>query len=140
MKNRIIKGMLLVSAIVLVFIVLQGRANAITPVEQLVQKQQGKTVEIPKDQVCMVNDAFMGSSQIEVPVNGKMYYGCCKMCVGKLNNSEEIRMAEDPFTKEQIDKATAFIVLNPDSDQKRVLYFKSEMNYKNYIKDRTVIE
>lgn len=81
----------------------------------------------------MVNDAFMGAPQIEVPVKDKMYYGCCKMCVGKLNNSEEIRTALDPFSKEKVDKADAYIVLDPNSDQNGVFYFKNANNYQKYM-------
>ncbi|WP_246054093.1 MULTISPECIES: hypothetical protein [Antarcticibacterium] len=43
---------------------------------------------VPNELVCMVNNAYMGKSQMPVPVNGKTYYGCCEMCVGKLTNEE----------------------------------------------------
>ncbi|OYX20226.1 MAG: hypothetical protein B7Z16_06895 [Algoriphagus sp. 32-45-6] len=61
--------------------------------------------------VCMVNDAYMGKPQIPVPVNGKTYYGCCEMCVDKLNNIESARIAIDPFSGNQVDKSEAFIVV-----------------------------
>lgn len=63
--------------------------------------------------VCMVNDAYMGKPQIPVPVNGKTYYGCCEMCVDKLNNIESARIAIDPFSGNQVDKSEAFIVVTP---------------------------
>jgi len=85
---------------------------------------------IPNELVCMVNNAYMGTPQIEVPVNGKTYYGCCEMCVGKLNNDENARMGEDPLSGKMIDKSQAYIVLS--SEDGAVAYFESEDSYKKY--------
>lgn len=83
--------------------------------------------------VCMVNDAYMGKPQIPVPVNGKTYYGCCEMCVDKLNNLESARIAIDPFSGNPVDKSEAFIVVtNP---QGAVAYFESEANYNAFKKN-----
>ncbi len=131
MKNRIKKSILLIIVLVVSIIVFQKSVNATSIVPQ--NEQQEKSAEIAKNQVCMVNDAFMGTPQIEVPVMDKMYYGCCNMCVGKLNNSEEIRTGIDPFSMEKVDKAEAYIVLDPNSDQNGVLYFKNAENYRKYI-------
>lgn len=46
----------------------------------------------------------MGKTQIPVPVNGKTYYGCREMCVGKLTNDETARIELDPFSKKPVDK------------------------------------
>ncbi len=46
------------------------------------QLQPTMTVEgLPKDLVCMVNDAYMGKKQLPIKFEGRMYYGCCEMCV-----------------------------------------------------------
>lgn len=83
--------------------------------------------------VCMVNDAYMGKPQIPVPVNGKTYYGCCEMCVDKLNNIESARIAIDPYSGNPVDKSEAYIVLmNP---QGAVAYFESEANYNAFKKN-----
>lgn len=83
--------------------------------------------------VCMVNDAYMGKPQIPVPVNGKTYYGCCEMCVDKLNNIESARIAIDPYSGNPVDKSEAYIVLmNP---QGAVAYFESEANYSAFKKE-----
>lgn len=83
--------------------------------------------------VCMVNNAYMGKPQIPVPVNGKTYYGCCEMCVDKLNNIESARIATDPFSGNPVDKSEAFIVVtNP---QGAVAYFESEANYIAFMKN-----
>ncbi len=83
--------------------------------------------------VCMVNDAYMGKPQIPVPVNGKTYYGCCEMCVDKLNNIESARIAIDPFSGNQVDKSEAFIVVT--NTQGAVAYFESEANYSAFKKN-----
>lgn len=83
--------------------------------------------QVPKEQVCMVNDAYMGKLQIPVPVNGKTYYGCCQMCVKTLNNNDEARTGIDPFSKQRVDKTEAFIVLMGMDG--KVAYFESEDNF-----------
>ena len=134
MKSIVIKNILLIAILMAGITGFQKNANAAST---YIQKDQGEqSVKISPEKVCMVNDAFMGKPQIEVPVNGKMYYGCCNMCVGKLNNSEAIRTAKDPYTEEAVDKASAFIVLDPDSDQDAVLYFKNQKNYLKFKESR----
>lgn len=97
-----------------------------------IQIQSFKKVD-PK-LVCMVNDKFMGIDQIPVEVDGKIYYGCCNNCIAKLKeNQKNVRYAIDPFSGEKIDKATAYTVALGDKTHK-VLYFKSEVNYQNYLK------
>lgn len=78
--------------------------------------------------VCMVNDAYMGIKQFPVPVEDKMYYGCCEQCVDKIKNNRAFRYAKDPLTGEEVDKASAFIVKKSESDPS-VYYFKSKDNY-----------
>lgn len=83
---------------------------------------------VPSELVCMVNNAYMGKPQMPVPVDGKTYYGCCEMCVGKLNQEESSRMGTDPFSGKQVDKSEAYIVLSGEDG--RVNYFESESTYK----------
>ena len=85
---------------------------------------------VPTELVCMVNNAYMGESQMEVPVDGKMYYGCCEMCVGRLNEDETSRIATDPFSGEEVDKAEAYIVISDEHG--KVDYFQSRENYESY--------
>ncbi len=110
---------LLVFAIVLVAINQAGVSEA--------QAQELKRV--PTEQVCMVNDAFMGKKQIPIPVQGKIYYGCCQMCVSTLNNDASERQAVDPVSGHTVDKATAVIGALPDGN---VFYFENELNFKAY--------
>ena len=77
------------------------------------QEQQNVAInieaKISSNLVCMVNNAYMGKEQIPVEFEGKTYYGCCNMCVDKINNNREVRYAIDPVTGREVDKATAFI-------------------------------
>ena len=86
--------------------------------------------KVPNNQVCMVNNAYMGKDQFEVPYDGKTYYGCCNMCVERIPNDETARKATDPFTGKQIDKANAYIVLKDQMGN--VDYFENEDNYKKF--------
>ncbi|WP_268139715.1 hypothetical protein [Salinimicrobium sp. TH3] len=88
--------------------------------------------QVPNNEVCMVNNAYMGRLQLEVPYDGRMYYGCCEMCVERIPQDEDVRIAIDPMTSEEVDKATAFIVLT--GEQREVAYFKNEENYLNFLK------
>ena len=77
--------------------------------------------------VCMVNDRFMGSAQIPVVVEGKTYYGCCKMCEKRLHDEPSVRSAIDPISHEQVDKASAVLAQDKSGN---VLYFASESTLK----------
>ncbi|MER2996710.1 hypothetical protein [Pontibacter populi] len=89
---------------------------------------------LPKDLVCMVNNAYMGGkTQFPVPFDDKMYYGCCEMCVKTIKNDRGVRFAKDPVTGQEVDKSEAFIALKPGGANGDVLYFASEENYKKYV-------
>jgi YHS domain-containing protein len=81
------------------------------------------------DKVCMVNDRYMGTAQIPVDVGGKRYYGCCAMCKERLAKDRQARMAVDPVSGKEVDKATAVIGQRPDGS---VLYFENDANRKKY--------
>lgn len=86
---------------------------------------------VPSDLVCMVNDAYMGRLQFEVPYEGKTYYGCCEMCVERIPNDPSVRKAVDPNSGMEIDKADAFIVLA--GTQGQVDYFENEESYRAFL-------
>ena len=86
--------------------------------------------KVPNKQVCMVNNAYMGKDQFEVPYDGKTYYGCCNMCVERIPNDETARTAKDPFSGKNVDKSEAYIVLKDKAGN--VDYFENEANYKKY--------
>ncbi len=110
---------LLASAVLLVVSYQAGMSKA----------QASELKRVPTEQVCMVNDAFMGKKQIPIPVQGKVYYGCCQMCVGTLTNDAAERQAIDPVNGHAVDKASAVIGALPDGN---VFYFENEANFNTY--------
>ena len=88
---------------------------------------------VPNDQVCMVNNAYMGKKQLEVQHEGKTYYGCCENCQVRIPQEENARMAYDPVSNQLIDKATAIIAISDKNDN--VVYFENKANYEAYFKN-----
>ncbi|MDO8446622.1 MAG: hypothetical protein Q7T53_11060 [Deltaproteobacteria bacterium] len=79
--------------------------------------------------VCMVNNEDMGKPQIPVKVGDQTYYGCCKMCIGTLNNDRKARFAVDPVSGKEVDKAKAVIGAKPNGE---VLYFENEKTFQSF--------
>lgn len=94
-------------------------------------KQYAVGDRVPNNQVCMVNNAYMGKDQFVVPFENKTYYGCCDMCVERIPKDASVRVAKDPLTAVEVDKANAFIVLAHADGA--VAYFESEENYKKFM-------
>ncbi|HML95926.1 MAG TPA: hypothetical protein PKC29_10900 [Thermodesulfobacteriota bacterium] len=79
--------------------------------------------------VCMMTDHVFPKEQIPVVVEDKTYYGCCEMCEARLKASAESRVAVDPVSGQQVDKAAAVIGAAPDGS---VYYFESAENLKSF--------
>jgi len=79
--------------------------------------------------VCMVTNQFMGKTQIPVAVQGKTYFGCCEMCKERLARDATARVAKDPVSGKEVDKASAVIAKREDG---QVLYFQSVENLQRY--------
>lgn len=86
---------------------------------------------VPNDLVCMVNNDYMGREQLEVEVDGKIYYGCCEMCQERLPVDESVRVAIDPISQKEVDKADAVIAVTGERGE--VTYFENKENYQKYI-------
>ena len=89
----------------------------------------GPLTKVETKTVCMVNEHAMGKDQIPVEVDGKTYYGCCDMCKKALANDASKRVAIDPVSGKEVDKATAVIAAQEDG---RVFYFESDATLKKY--------
>ena len=87
---------------------------------------------VPSDLVCMVNDEYMGKKQFVVNFEEKTYYCCCQMCKERIPKDQSVRVAIDPFSKKQVDKATALIAITGTHGE--VSYFENKATYTNYIK------
>lgn len=93
------------------------------------QNSSNSLTEVEGVKVCMVTDQLFVKDQIPVELEGKTYYGCCEMCKGKLKNNPDSRVAIDPISGNQVDKAQAVIGAAPDGS---VYYFESEENLAKY--------
>jgi YHS domain-containing protein len=85
--------------------------------------------QVESKYVCMVNNAVFDKEQIPVEVDGKTYYGCCQMCKKALNEKAELRVAVDPVSGKEVDKAKAVIAALADGS---VLYFENAANLEKY--------
>lgn len=85
---------------------------------------------IISEQVCMVNNKFMGEKQIPILIDGITYYGCCKMCEEQLKEDAEVRFSIDPVSGNKVNKALAFIAVTGEDGA--VTYFENKTNYINY--------
>lgn len=85
--------------------------------------------QVEAEYVCMVNNKVFQTPQIAVEVEGSTYYGCCPMCKDKLTKSAAMRMAVDPVTGAEVDKAKAVIGALPDGS---VFYFENKSTFEKY--------
>jgi YHS domain-containing protein len=114
----------LVVCLILLGVAACTRAEAPPAAEEVVAVlPAGMTRVADVSLVCMVNDQFMGVTQIPIAVEGRTYYGCCPACKQKLADQPAARTAQDPVTGEPVDKATAVIVQDATG---KVLYFANE--------------
>ena len=89
----------------------------------------GPLTKVEPKTVCMMNEHAMGKDQIPVEVDGKTYYGCCEMCKKALAADAAKRVATDPVSGKQVDKAKAVIAAQQDG---RVFYFESDATLAKY--------
>lgn len=94
-------------------------------------KNSSLVVKVEPKKVCMVNNKLFDKDQIPVEVEGKTYYGCCEMCKKALAERAEFRVALDPVSNKEVDKAKAVIGALSDGT---ALYFENDENLKKYNK------
>lgn len=132
-KGKIMKAIFFIIAVFVVFGPVSGNSWG---QDKGIQKEIFKAgTMVETNNVCMVNNSFMGREQIPVEFEGKTYYGCCQGCVAAIQNKRSVRYAVDPATGKEVDKAKAYIVIKDDGSRK-VSYFESESSYKRYLKER----
>lgn len=91
--------------------------------------QDGTLKTVEAQYVCMVNNTVFDKPQIAVEVDGKTYYGCCPMCKERLAKDASARMAIDPVSAKEVDKASAIIGSSVDG---KVYYFENEANLRQF--------
>ncbi len=80
--------------------------------------------------VCMINNKVFSKEQILIVVENNKYYGCCEMCISRLNNDASSRYGIDPVSGKPVDKATAIIGASEDG---QAHYFESESNLSKFV-------
>ena len=96
----------------------------------LAQAQESSALKpLDAKYVCMITNQEFVKEQIPVEVDGKTYYGCCEMCKAKIKNNAQARVAIDPVSGNQVDKAVAVIGAAPDGS---IYYFESEDNLNQF--------
>lgn len=96
----------------------------------ITQAQQSSALKpLDAKYVCMITNQEFVKEQIPVEVDGKTYYGCCEMCKAKIKNNAQARVAVDPVSGNEVDKAVAVIGAAPDGS---IYYFESEENLAQY--------
>ena len=68
---------------------------------------EASLVKVDPKYVCMPNNRLFKKEQLSTEIEGKTYYGCCKMCINALNSDPRQRLAIDPISGREIDKAKA---------------------------------
>jgi len=96
---------------------------------RLLSKGPAGLLRVLSREVCMVTDRHFGKDQIPVPVSGRVYYGCCDGCKGRLTKDASARMGRDPVTGREVDKSAAVIGARPDGS---VVYFESDASRASY--------
>lgn len=93
------------------------------------EEKKAPLKKVDPSKVCMINEQFMDKEQIPVKVDGKTYYGCCEMCKKALASDASKRVAIDPVSLKEVDKAKAVI----GADEKgKVHYFENEENLRKF--------
>jgi YHS domain-containing protein len=100
---------------------------ALVAVAALAETPKLQRVEPKK--VCMINEQVFEKDQIPVQVEGRTYYGCCEMCKKALASDASKRVAVDPVSRKEVDKAKAVIGALADGS---VLYFENDKNFEKY--------
>lgn len=90
---------------------------------------------IPHEKVCMVDDIYQGEFHtVPVMLGHKTYYGCDYKAMNDLRVDQKLRVAKDPISNREVDKALSFIALHPKRHGK-VLYFESKETYSQFLSD-----
>lgn len=98
-------------------------------VEESAANDEIKLVKVDPKYVCMPNNRLFKKEQLSTEIEGETYYGCCKMCINALNSDPQQRLAIDPVSGNEINKAKAIIGAAPDNS---IYYFESEENLENF--------
>jgi YHS domain-containing protein len=88
-----------------------------------------KVKQVEAKYTCFINKKHFDKPQTEIIVNGKKYYGCCENCASQLTQDPSTRVAIDPVSGKEVDKADAVIGMDKAGN---IYFFQSEDNLKKF--------
>lgn len=86
--------------------------------------------KVSLDEVNMVTNRHMGSTQASISIDGRTYFGAGSGYASTLTQNAATRTAVDPYTNKKIDKASAVAYADASG---RVFYFESEGSVRDFI-------
>lgn len=102
---------------------------AILAIPVLTASNGEKVKEVNAKYVCFVNKRHFDKPQTAVVVDGRKYYGCCQHCIQKLSEDPNSRIAVDPVSGRELDKAGAVIGVDNAGN---VYFFQNADNLKKF--------
>lgn len=88
-----------------------------------------KVKQVEAKYTCFINKKHFDKPQTEVIVAGKRYYGCCDNCTKQLTEDPASRVAIDPVSGKEVDKADAVIGIDKGGN---VYFFQTAENLKKF--------
>jgi|GEM_PF-3514289 len=138
MKTTLIAVLAIIIAISLYSFITQRQAEKTSAetAQKIVQLTDEESVtfrQVDPSFVCMNDDELFGIPQIPITIDDKTYYGCSSNCEQTLNKLPSARVAIDPVSGNEVDKATAVIGAD-ESDE--IYYFENQTNLLEFSKSR----
>lgn len=84
-----------------------------------------KVKQVQSSYVCMITNKQFKTEQKAVTIEGKNYYYCCQGCKDTLQSDAKSRMATDPVSGKEVDKAVAAIGVDKEGN---VYFFENAQN------------
>ncbi len=103
--------------------------SAILAIPVLAASGGEKVKQVDAKYVCFITKKHFDKPQSEVVVDGKKYYGCCADCTKQLSEDPKSRLAVDPVSGKEVDKAEAVIGVDKAGN---VYFFENETNLKKF--------
>ncbi|HYA18577.1 MAG TPA: hypothetical protein VEF06_13990 [Bryobacteraceae bacterium] len=88
-----------------------------------------KVKQVDAKYVCFVTLKKFDKPLTPTVIEGRKYYGCCDDCAKTLNTDPNSRIAVDPVTNKEVDKAMAVIGVDKAG---HVYFFENETNLKTF--------
>ena len=85
--------------------------------------------QVNANYTCFVSLKHFDEPQTAVEVNGKKYYGCHEDCAKQLTGDPTSRVAVDPVSKKEVDKADAVVGADKAGN---IYFFENQRDLKRF--------